>query len=298
MNSNLLSLVKEVREKTGVSLALCKKTIEDLLKKGFDPSLQDCIDELRKAGTSVATKKAGRDMSNGHLFVVKRSNICTILSLSCETDFVANSDGFYKAIMEIKKCISLKNEAIKSSEDLREVKMLDGKTISEFINYQIALFGENISIDLVREYNLINNQSIFFYTHGKNQNGFEFECGSSITNVIIKHNSDNLESIEKIGRSLAMHIFAAKPIAVSDDKVPTEKIEKEKEIIKEQLVGIDKPENVIEKMATGKLKKFFDENVLLRQSLVTDPSQTVEQFIEKNKKELSCEMSIVDFAIN
>lgn len=254
------SQVKELRERTGAGMMECKKA---LTTSGGD--MERAIEELRKAGVTKAGKKAGRIAAEGAVFILDNGKRAVMLEINSETDFVArdsNFTAFVKAVAET---------ALKSEEtDTDRLPGLPlegyGKSVEEARQELVTKVGENVQIRRI-----VLSQpaavSTGTYLHG------------SRIGVIVELDTDNKE----LARDIAMHIAASKPLVVSPDNVPADLIEKEKEIYMAQAASSGKPQEIIEKMVQGRLKKYLDEISLIGQPFVKDPDTTVGGLLNKHR---------------
>lgn len=253
--------VKELRERTNVGMMECKKALE--LAHG---DMELAIEELRKSGKAKAGKKAGRVAAEG--VVVIRSSTdgkrAVLLEVNSETDFVARDDNFRQFVDAVANTVLATNET--DIEKLSQLKTAEGIVIEDARLALIAKVGENINIRraIITE---ADTGSVGTYLHG-NRIG-----------VIVKLDTDNLE----LAKDIAMHIAASKPLVVSPESVPAEHVAKEKEIYLAQAAGSGKPQEIIEKMVNGRLKKYLDEVSLMGQPFVKDPDVTVASLLAKNR---------------
>lgn len=251
--------VKELRERTGAGMMECKKALE--VSQG---DMERAIEELRKSGAAKAGKKAGRIAAEGVIVLTDNGKQAAIVEVNSETDFVsrdANFTEFAKAVGET---------ALQSKEhDVAKFATLALKGKSESVEearqHLVAKVGENVQIRRI----VISGAtaaSVGTYIHG-NRIG-----------VIVELNTDNTE----LARDIAMHIAASRPIVVSPEEVPQDLIAKEKEIYMAQAATSGKPQDIIEKMVAGRLKKFLDEVSLTGQPFVKDPDVTVGALLKKH----------------
>ena len=253
------ALVKELRERTGAGMMECKKALVET-----EGDIEAAIEHMRKTGLTKADKKAGRTAAEG-LVAIKTSNDgkqAAIVEVNCETDFVAKGDDFKNFVDAVAQRVLDKQPA--DVEALLAMSLSDGDatSIEDVRKTMIAKLGENMS---VRRFELINGQgSLASYMHG-----------ARIGVVVDVEGGD-----ETLGKDIAMHIAASRPVCVSENEVPQEDIEKEKEIFSAQAAESGKPADIIEKMVNGRIKKFLKEVTLLGQSFVKDPDQTVEQLLK------------------
>lgn len=276
-------LVKELRELTGAGMMDCKKALS---QTGGD--LKKAVDVLREQGLSSAAKKAGRIAAEGIVSSYVSSDFLkgTLIELNCETDFVAINPLFVKLSQEICEIASEH-----SCSDVSEIESLDYKFNSEFSTVKDAIvglvskLGENISLRRVVNY-ISNDGIINTYIHGDGKIG-----------VIIKIKSDlKNDGVVKLAKDLCMQIAATNPLFLNIDSVDKNFIEKERQIFKNQALNEGKPEQVVEKMVEGRIKKYLQEVCLLEQGFVKDPDITVKKFIDNKSKELGCSIEVVSFS--
>jgi len=252
--------VKELRDRTGAGMMDCKKALAEA-----NGDMDAAIEILRKKGQKVSEKRADREANQG-LIVTHISDDGTkavALALNCETDFVARNDEFVKAAEDFAK-IAYDND-ISTVEALKQAE-LDGRTIEEHLKELVGKIGEKIEISRME---LVNTDgSIVSYIHPGNQL------------AVLVDFSDGVE--ENVGKDVAMQIAAMNPIAVRKDEVPTDVVNKEIEIAKEQLINEGKPVEIAEKAAQGKLRRFYEERVLLDQKFVKDSSMSVRDYLKTN----------------
>jgi elongation factor Ts len=256
--------VKELRERTGSGMMECKKALVDA-----DGDMEAAIETLRKTGLAKADKKAGRVAAEG-LVVIEISDdkkTAAIVEVNCETDFVAKKDDFQEFAGAIARRVLADNPADIDSLLAMPLHDADATTIEDARKALIATIGENITVR--RFVRVESNGGLSSYRHG--------------VRIGVLVDLDGGDS--DLGRDLAMHIAAhdPRPVCVSEDQVPADMIEKEREIFTAQARESGKPDNIIEKMIDGRIRKFLAEVTLLGQSFVKDPDQTVGQLLDAAK---------------
>ncbi|BAK81163.1 translation elongation factor Ts [Candidatus Arthromitus sp. SFB-rat-Yit] len=276
-------LVKELRELTGAGMMDCKKALSET-----NGDLSKAVDVLREKGLASAAKKAGRVAAEGVVssYVNADSSKGTLVELNCETDFVAINPLFVQLSKEICE-IASENQC----EDVQTIETLDYKFSSEFATVKDAIvglvskLGENIS--LRRAVNYSTNEGVVnTYIHGDGKIG-----------VMVELKSENKgEEVLKVAKDICMQIAAANPLFLNIDSVDQSVVEKERQILKTQALNEGKPEQVVEKMVEGRIKKYYQEICLLEQSFVKDPDLTVTKFIENKSKELGSKIQIIRFS--
>ncbi len=248
------SLVKELRERTGAGMMECKKALTET-----DGDIDAAIELMRKSGAAKAEKKAGRTAAEG-LIIIRHSDDnknAVMVEVNCETDFVAKDDNFTTFADAVAERVLASDVA--DVEALMALPLHDGEetTIEEARQALVSKIGENMN---VRRFVRMNaNGVVSSYRHG-------VKIG-----VIV----DLVDGNDELGKDVAMHVAATNPMCVSEEQVPQEAIDKEKEIFVAQAKESGKPDNIIEKMVTGRLKKYLAEITLVGQAFVKDPDQTV-----------------------
>ena len=257
-------LVKELREKSGAGMMDAKKALLET-----DGDLEAAQDWLRTKGLLKAEKKSSRVAADGLVGVRVHENEGMMIELNSETDFVATNKEF----TDLVDLILDEGFGITDKDKLLS-KSVSGKNIQEIINNKIATIGENISLRRVIS---IKGSNIYSYLH----NSVSKDCGKIGVLVSLEGNKD-----EDFGKKLAMHIAATSPLAMSENDLDADLVDREKKIISEQLISEGKPADIAEKILSGKLKKYYEENTLLNQKFVMDPDSSISQVLEKNNQVL------------
>ncbi len=253
--------VKELREQTGAGMMDCKKALQDA-----DGDFDKAIEILRKKGQKLSEKRADREANQG-LIVTRLSDDgskASALEINCETDFVARNEDFQNRAEQFLN-LAFENK-VDSVDDLLELE-IDGLSVADHLKDMVGKIGEKIKINRVI-YTESEGQYIS-YIHPGNQLGVLVEFEDEIDN-------------EDIGRDVAMQVAAMNPLAVNRDGVDSSVVEQELDIAKEQLLNEGKSEEIAEKAAQGKLRRFYEERVLLEQKFVKDNSKTVKAYLEEN----------------
>ena len=262
-----LSLIKELREKTGAGFLDCKNALSE-----NDNIIEQSIDSLRKKGLAKASKKSSREANEGAVGFYKNENISVILKINSETDFSAKSDTFLDFLDNIGHIALKTNNTNLNLNDFLKVED-GGKSISDILTEMIAKIGENL---IIKDLKVFDNKEakVSFYIH----NPYRKNIGKIVSAIF--YSSDNESDDVKIfSKNLCMHIAASKPEAMDIDKLPSELIESEKKIQEEMIKDSGKPSNVMEKILKGKMKKFYSEVTLLNQNFVIDTDKTVKEAI-------------------
>lgn len=259
--------VNKLRQMTGAGMMDCKKALQE-----NDGDFEKAIDYLRKKGQKLATKRADKDANEG--IVIAGTNeakdYAVIYMLNCETDFVAKNQEFVGfANMLLAKAIEHQPSSIE------EFKALDinGRNVEDNITEMVGKTGEKMEL---AHFEVIRSSRVFAYNHPGNRLA-----------TILGLNIADVDGIDQAGHEVAMQIAAMAPVAIDKDDVPAETIEREIEIGKEQARLEGKPEEMVEKIALGKLNKFYKESTLLNQEFVRDNKLTVAEYLKKLNKDLT-----------
>jgi len=260
------SAVNELRKATGAGMMDCKNALQET-----NGDMEQAIDFLRKKGAKVSASRADRDAAEGAVIALASSDKKTgvVVRLNCETDFVAKNADFVAFAKQIAE-IALEKRPT-SIEELKSLS-IDGISISERILDYIGKIGEKIDITV---YNLVEGKLVVPYIHGENRIG-----------VLVALSANN-ETIEAAARDVAMQIAAMSPVALDKNDVPQSIIDREIEIGKAQALAEGKPEAMLEKIALGKLNKFYKDSTLLNQDFVKDSSKTISQMLNDIEKGLT-----------
>jgi len=262
--------VNKLRQMTGAGMMDCKKA---LIESGGDYEL--AIDILRKKGQKVASKRADREANEGIVLAksTKDQKFAALIMLNCETDFVAKNDeftGFARKIMETALA-----EQPRSIDELKQL-IVDGLTIETGITNMVGKTGEKMQLG---GYEWIESERVFSYNH----------MGNKLATIV---GLNKAEGTDEVGPQLAMQVAAMSPVAIDKDDVPQKVVDKEIEIGKEQAREEGKSEEMLEKIALGKLNRFFKENTLLNQDFVRDTKKTVGQYL----KEVDSQIKVTGFS--
>ncbi|MGM0562750.1 MAG: translation elongation factor Ts [Pseudomonadota bacterium] len=250
------ALVKELRDQTGAGMMECKKALTET-----NGDVEAAIEWMRKNGMAKAEKKAGRTAAEGLINMAVDGNRCTLVEVNCETDFVAKNDDFPAFGEAVAKRVLADQPA--DVEALKSLPLEDGgKSVEEFRQELVARIGENIQ---VRRFETLEAETaIGTYSHG----------GRIGVAVALKGGD------EALAKDLAMHIAASRPLSIDENDVPADVLEKEKSILIDQARQSGKPEEIIEKMIQGRLRKFLAEITLVGQPFVKDPDQTIAKLLK------------------
>jgi len=256
--------VNKLRKMTGAGMMDCKNALVEA-----DGDFEKAIEILRKKGQKVAAKRADRESSEGVVVATLNDDRTkgVLISLNCETDFVAKNADFIKLAEQFGK-IALQYD---NKEDFLNAPFDDKITVAEKVTEQTGVIGEKIEIGAFEP---LEGAYLGSYIHSNKKIG-----------TLVAFNKAP-EGIETVAHDVAMQVAAMNPIAVDEASVPQEIVDKELEIAMEQLRNEGKPENMLEKIAQGKLKKFFKENTLINQAFIKDSKQTVKDYIKSLDPEL------------
>ncbi len=259
--------VNKLRQQTGAGMMDCKNALVEA-----NGDFETAIDILRKKGQKIAAKRGDNDAREGLIIAQSSADgkSGVILTLNCETDFVAKNDG-YRALVQSLVDIALNNMP-SSIDDLKALKYDDRLTVDEKITEQIGVIGEKLDLS---NYSTIKADKVVAYNHPGNQLA-----------TLVGLNSGS-ETAEDAGKQVAMQVAAMNPIALNKDGVDARTIEREIEVGKELAIQEGKPADMAEKIAMGRLNKFFQENTLLSQAFVRDNKLTVADFLSSSEKDLT-----------
>ncbi|MBR2678327.1 MAG: elongation factor Ts [Bacilli bacterium] len=276
MNMFSASDVKELREKTGAGMMDCKKALE-----ACEGNMDKAVDWLREKGIAKAAKKESRIAAEGLTEAASNNNEAIIFEVNCETDFVTKNEKFHELIKELKE--ALMNSNCKDYEEAKEVKLEDGKTISERIVEATATIGEKISFRRFERIVKSDDEVFGIYSH----------MGGKITSIVVVKGADM-----DVAKDVAMQVSAMNPVAVRRELVPQDMIDHEKEMIKSEMKNDEKnakkSEEILDKMATGRLNKFFKEICLEEQDFIKDSSLNVKNYVKNAGGEI---VSMVRYSV-
>ena len=283
MSEVTAALVKELRDKTGAGMMDCKNALVET-----NGNLEESIDWLRKKGISGAEKKSARVAADGVVTVSVNSDAAALVEINSETDFVSRNPDFQNFAKNISHIALSSGDSI---EELKKAKYLDSeKSVEETLTDLIGLIGENIVLRRTHILKNTNNNIFSSYLHGQINEGL-----GKIGVILSIESSGPIDKINELGKKIAMHIAASKPVAINADDVDPKVIERERSILIEQAKESGKPDNIIEKMVEGRISKFFSEITLMDQIWVIDGESKVLKIISDAEKDLSCNIIIKDF---
>ena len=267
--------VKKLREATGAGFKDCNLAIKE-----SNGDIDKALEILRVKGISKASKKMSRDAKEGVVAVSGNESKTSVIEVNCETDFVAKNEDFTNFVKELS---DLNNEKNSNLDDLKSSKMKNGNTVEDNVVSLIAKIGEKITIGkakTIENAGTINNH----YLHTVVKDNI-----SKLAVIVSLETKDNSDSLKNFGKQLSMHIAASNPLALTSDLIDQSIIDKEQELVTEELKNSGKPEDIAKKISLGKMNKFKEENSLLTQAWVMEPKKKVQDVVK--------ELSIADLKI-
>jgi elongation factor Ts len=275
---NDIEKVKQLREATGAGFKDCNLAVKE---SGGD--LEKAIEILRVKGISKASKKMSRDAKEGVVATSGDENKTSIIELNCETDFVAKNEDFVKFAKELSE---LNNHNNSDLEKLNKSNMKNNQSVEDNLVALISKMGEKITLGRAKTFNHSGAKN-FNYLHTVVKDNL-----SKLAVVVSLETNDASDSIKSFGKQLAMHVAASNPLALDSDSIDKDIIQKEQELITEELKNSGKPVEIAQKISLGKINKFKEENALLSQSWVMEPKKKVHDIV----KDLSiADLKIKDF---
>jgi elongation factor Ts len=267
--------VKKLREATGAGFKDCNLAIKE---SGGD--IDKAIEILRVKGISKASKKMSRDAKEGVVAISGDENKTSIIEINCETDFVAKNDDFTNFVKEISELNNQKNSNI---DELKSTKMKNGESVENNIVALIAKIGEKITIGktkTIENIGTVNNH----YLHTVVKDNI-----AKLAVVVSLETKVSSDVVKTFGKQLSMHIAASNPLALEANSIDQSVLDKEQELVTEELKNSGKPEDIAKKISLGKMNKFKEENALLSQAWVMEPKKKVQDIVK--------ELSIADLKI-
>ncbi len=259
--------VKKLREATGAGFKDCNLAIKE---SGGD--LDKAIEILRVKGISKASKKMSRDAKEGVVAISGDENKTSIIEVNCETDFVAKNDDFINFVKELSE---LNNQINSDVEKLKKIKMKNDNSVEDNLVALIAKIGEKITIGQTKT--ISNASSINYrYLHTVVKDNL-----AKLAVVVALETKENSEAVKTFGKQLSMHIAASNPLALESNLIDKSIIDKEQELVKEELKNMGKPDDIAKKISIGKMNKFKEENALLTQAWVMEPKKKVQDILKE-----------------
>ena len=258
--------VKQLREATGAGFKDC-----NLAVKESNGDLDKAIEILRVKGISKASKKMSRDAKEGVIATSGNENKISVIEINCETDFVAKNDDF---VFFAKELSELNNQNGSDLNQLNKTNMINGKTVEDNLISLIAKMGEKITIGKVKTFNQSGTKN-FNYLHTVVKDNL-----SKLSVIVSLQTSDESDSIKTFGKQLSMHIAASNPLTLSPDLIDKDVLQKEQELVSEELKSSGKSNEIAQKISLGKMKKFKEDNALLTQAWVMEPKKKVQDVVK------------------
>jgi len=269
--------VKQLREATGAGFKDCNLAIKEsggdnLAIKESGGDLDKAVEILRVKGISKASKKMSRDAKEGVIATSGDENKISIIEVNCETDFVAKNDDF---VLFAKELSELNNQTESNIEKLNETKMSNGETVKDTLVALIAKMGEKITIGRAKTFNNSGSKN-FNYLHTVVKDNL-----SKLSVIVSLEVKDISDQVKTFGKQLAMHIAASSPLSLNADSIDKDLIQKELELVTEELKSSGKPDEIVKKISLGKMNKFKEENALLTQAWVMEPKKKVQDIVNE-----------------
>ena len=277
------ALVKELREKTGAGMMDCKKALAETAG-----DLEGAVDWLRKKGLAAAAKKAGRVAAEGLVGVAVDGAVGAVVEVNSETDFVARNEtfqGFVAAVAKLALTVGTDVEALKAAPCPGS-----SRNVGDELTHLVATIGENMSLRRATRLS-VPSGVVASYVHNALAPGL-----GKIGVLVALESSAPADKLAAFGRQLAMHVAAANPQSLDIETVDPRALERERDVLREQARGSGKPEAIIEKMVEGRLRKFYEEVVLLEQVYVIDGESRVKAAVAAAAKELGAPITVKGFA--
>ena len=271
-----LEKVKQLREATGAGFKDCNLAVKE---SGGD--LDKAVEILRVKGISKASKKMSRDAKEGVIATSGDESKISVIEINCETDFVAKNDDFVSFAKELSE---LNNQNSSDLEKLNKSKMGNGETVEDSLVALIAKMGEKITVGKTKTFNQSGSKN-FNYLHTVVKDNL-----SKLSVIASLETSDDSDNVKAFGKQLSMHIAASNPLALSSDLIDKDLLQKEQDLVTEELKSSGKPEEIAQKISLGKMNKFKEENALLTQAWVMEPKKKVQDIVK--------ELNIPDLKIN
>lgn len=259
----------------------CKKALVET-----DGDLEAAVDWLRTKGLAAAAKKAGRVTAEGLVALATTGSNGALVELNAETDFVARNDQFQELVGQLADAAIANGSSV---DALNAATLPNGKSVSQSIVDAISTIGENMTLRRVAQLS-VSEGVIASYMHNATAPN-----KGKIGVLVAMQSSGNADRLAEVGKQVAMHVAASNPLALNRDQVNQEDIDRERAVLVEQAKASGRPDNIIEKMVDGRMRKFFEESTLLEQAFVIDPDKSVGKAIEELAKELGTAVTCTGF---
>ncbi|HEY2179355.1 MAG TPA: translation elongation factor Ts [Caulobacteraceae bacterium] len=282
------TLVKALRDRSGVGMMDCKKALQET---GGD--MEAAVDWLRAKGLAKAAKKADRIAAEGVVALAVRQDGAgmtgALIELNAETDFVARNDGFQALARKIAAAALDIDGGV---EALRAAPLEGGQSVGEAVTHLVATIGENLVLRRSARF-AVKTGAVGAYVHGALAGAPDL---GRIGVLAAVEGEGDQGKLRELGREVALHVAAASPLSLSIEDLEPAAVEREKAIFTEQAIASGKPPAVAEKMVEGRIRKFYEEAVLLKQAYVRDPAQTIEQLVAETAKTVGSPVRVTGFA--
>jgi len=272
------AMVKELREQTGAGMMDVKRALTEA-----NGNMEEATKILRKKGLAAASKKAGRIASEGAVQAYTSGNTGVLVEVNCETDFVARTEQFREFVDGVARLVA--NSKANDVTELLNEPWTKGETLAQKTQSVIASLGENVAVRRFSRYQAPAGSVLGTYIHAGGKIGVMVELAAD---------KDGGRTAE-VARDVAMHIAAAEPRFIGRDEVSEHDLATEREIARDQALKSGKPENIVEKMVTGKLEKFYGETCLLEQPYIRNDKQSVGDYLSTSGKEAGCAYTVTRF---
>jgi elongation factor Ts len=259
--------VKQLRKSTGAGFKDCNSALKE-----SDGDLDKAAEILRIKGIAKASKKMSRTASEGVVVISGDEKKMSLIEINCETDFVAKNDDFIEFVKEVSE---INNNHSSNLAELHKASMKNNKTVDENLVAMIAKIGEKITLGRAKTLDNENSKN-FAYQHSVIKDNV-----SKLAVIVSLKTSNNSEKVDLFGKQLSMHIAASNPIALNSDEIDQELIDKENNLISEELKSSGKPDEIIKKISIGKINKFKEDNSLMTQDWVMEPKKKVRDVIKE-----------------
>jgi elongation factor Ts len=275
-------MVKELREKSGAGMMDCKTA---LTETGGD--MDAAVDWLRTKGLAKAAKKAGRVAAEGLVGVVAEGNSGALVEVNSETDFVARNENFQKMVTAIAE--TAKEAGGDIDKLLSATYPGSSKSVQDYVTEAIGTIGENMTVRRTAAIS-VDNGVVVPYVHNQVVPGL-----GKIGVLVALESTGDKDKLAELGKQIAMHVAATSPLALSPDDLDADIVERERAVLIAEAKESGKPDNIIEKMIEGRIRKFYQEVVLLAQTFVIDGENTVEQAVKKAEGDIGAPVTVVGF---
>ena len=271
------AMIKDLREQTGAGMMDVKRALTEA-----GGNMEEATKILRKKGLAAATKKAGRITSEGAVQAYTGGNVGVLVEVNCETDFVARTDQFREFVDDLAKLIA---KSKSTTVEQLSSESWNGETVTQKTQGMIAKIGENVTVRRFVRYEAAPGAAIGTYIHAGGKIGV-------IVELIANNKSDRTA---EVARDVAMHVAAAEPRFIRREDVTETDLTTEREIARDQALKSGKPENIVEKMVTGKMEKFYGEACLLEQPYIRNDKQNVGDYLKASGKDAGCAYTVTRF---